>query len=77
MKNNNVLTQLQAKRRENVLKVSEWPRVEIEEMLRTYIQAKEVAQEKADTESLLILDEKISQMREGISKKLKLAEVQP
>ncbi len=76
MTTKSVLEQLQSKRNENILKASSWARADIEEMLQTYNQAKEIALEMSDTESLSILNEKISQMSEAIIAQSKTSGIQ-
>ncbi len=64
-----VLTQLKNMRSKNLVTMSEWSIEDFQEMLATYQQAKAIALEANEGESIAILDEKLSQVNEAYSLK--------
>jgi len=65
------LPELIRKREENILLVSTWTHKEIEEMIKRYREAKEIALEQDKFEATEILDEKISQFIKAQRHKLR------
>lgn len=64
-----VLTQLKNMRTKNLSTMSEWSNEDFQEMLATYQQAREIALESSEIDSVAILDEKLSQLSEAMSLK--------
>ena len=64
-----VLTQLKNKRASNLTAMASWVSEDFIEMLNTYQQAKEIAFESNESDSVAILDEKISQLKEALALK--------
>ena len=64
-KEEDVLTKLISKRAANISNLLTWTVDDIDEMKTTYNHAKAIALETSETESVLILNEKISQLEEA------------
>ena len=61
-----LLTELKSKRPINIEKMVDWSADDFSEMLDTYSMAKEIAEKSSDQESINILNEKLSQVKEAM-----------
>ena len=61
-----LLTELKSKRAINIEKMIDWSADDFSEMLDTYNMAKEIAEKSSDQESINILNEKLSQVKEAM-----------